>query len=115
MGSFRRILDTVLVGVFFLTSDVAHFHLCGTVNKQNIRFWIPENFLEIHKSSLHNLKVTFWCIVSQFEVIGHYVIEERDRTVTVTSDLYVALSRDFFQPKLAEFNQKVDEEGLNEV
>lgn len=113
--SCRRILDTIPVSAFLLTSDEAHFHLCGTVNKQNMRYWAPENPHEIHQSPLHSLKVTVWCAVSRFGVIGPYFFEERGQTVTVTSDRYVAMLRDFFQPRLAEFKKEIDEEGLDEV
>ncbi|KAE9536186.1 hypothetical protein AGLY_007409 [Aphis glycines] len=89
--SCRRILDTIPVSAFLLTSDEAHFHLCGTVNKQNMRYWAPENPHEIHQSPLHSLKVTVWCAVSRFGVIGPYFFEERGQTVTVTSDRYVAM------------------------
>lgn len=62
----RRILDTMPVDEFLLTSDEAHFHLCVTVNKQNMRYWAPENPHNIHQNSLHNLKVTAWCAVYSF-------------------------------------------------
>ncbi|KAL4098418.1 hypothetical protein QTP88_023037 [Uroleucon formosanum] len=61
-----------------------------------------------------NLKVIVWCAVSRFGVIGPYFFEERSQTVTVTSDRYVAMLRDFFQPRLAEFKKEIDEEGLDE-
>jgi hypothetical protein len=34
------------------SSDKAHFHLSGTVNKQNFRYWAAENPLE---NSMHDL------------------------------------------------------------
>uniref|UniRef100_A0A1B0CLP5 DUF4817 domain-containing protein n=1 Tax=Lutzomyia longipalpis TaxID=7200 RepID=A0A1B0CLP5_LUTLO len=44
-----------------LMSDEAHFHLCGGVNKQNMRFWGTENPRVIHEVPLHSPKVTVWC------------------------------------------------------
>jgi len=31
-----------------LFSDEVHFHLCGTVNKQNFRYWAVDNPRELH-------------------------------------------------------------------
>ena len=36
-----------------IMNDEAHFHLNGTVNKQNLRYWAPENPRNIHNSTLH--------------------------------------------------------------
>ena len=42
--------------VFF--SEEAHFHLLGSVNKQNMRYWSPENPRELHQRPLYVLRVT---------------------------------------------------------
>jgi len=76
--SCQRILDTVPGDAFFFTSDEAHFHMCGTVNKQNMRYWAPENPHEFRQSPLHSLKVTACRAVSHFGVIGPYFFEEKD-------------------------------------
>ena len=36
-----------------ITSDEAHFHLCGYVNKQNCRFWVKQNSQLLHEKPLH--------------------------------------------------------------
>ena len=41
-----------------IMSDKAHFHLNGTVNKQNFRYWASENPRDIHQRPLRNSKVT---------------------------------------------------------
>ena len=45
-------------------SDEAHFHLLGSVNKQNMCCWSPENPRELHQRPLHALRVTVWCALS---------------------------------------------------
>ena len=43
--------------IFFFFSD-AHFHLCGSVNKQNMRYWADIKPRELHQRPLHSPKVT---------------------------------------------------------
>jgi hypothetical protein len=43
---------------YLITSDEAHFHLSGYVNKQNFRFWGKENPQVLHETPLHSIKVT---------------------------------------------------------
>jgi len=47
-----------------ISSDEAHFHISGTVNKQNVRYWAAENPQTIHQRPLHSPKVTVWCALS---------------------------------------------------
>jgi hypothetical protein len=37
-----------------LMSDEAHFHVSGYVNKQNCRYWAPNNQRELHQRPLHS-------------------------------------------------------------
>ena len=79
--------------------DVAHFHLNGSVNKQNTRFWGTENPRVIHQHELHPLKVTIWCGVTSERVIGPYFFEDEDgNTVTVTGDRYREMLENFLRP-----------------
>ena len=55
-----------------MTRDQAHFHLDGSVNKQNFRYWAPQNPHEVHERPLHSPKVTVWCAVGKSGVIGPY-------------------------------------------
>lgn len=32
-----------------MMSDEAHFHLCGSVNKQNCRYWAAEDPRQLHQ------------------------------------------------------------------
>jgi hypothetical protein len=73
-----------------LMSDVAHFHLSGFVSKQNFCYWSATNPIELHERPLHNSKVTVWCAISSFGIIGPYFFEdERERAVPVTGPRYV--------------------------
>jgi transposase len=91
-----------------ITSDEAHFHLSGFVNKQNFRYWAESNPQKLHQKPLHCKRVTVWCAVGDCGVWGPYFFEEGDETVTVTSDRYVEMLKNFVKPKLRKFsNAKV--------
>jgi hypothetical protein len=84
-----------------IMSDEAHFHLNGNVNKQNFRYWSAENPHMLHQKPLHSEKVTVWCGVSAFGVLGPYFFENATgQSVTVTSDRYVELLREFLNDEL---------------
>ena len=53
----------------FVTSDEAHFHLNGIVNRQNIRSWLPINPRQLHERPLHCDMFTVWA-----GVIGPYFL-----------------------------------------
>ena len=78
-----------------IISDEAHFHLTGSVNKQNCRYWLPENPEIIHEKPLHSPKVTVWAGVAEFGIIGPYFFEG-----TVNTERYVELIENFVVPEL---------------
>jgi len=83
-------------------SNEAHFHLSGFVNKQNFHYWFVTNPIELHERSLHNSKVTVWCAITSFGIIGPYFFEaERERTLTLTGPRYVHVLENFLGPELA--------------
>jgi len=83
-------------------SDDAHFHLSGFVNKQNFRYLSATNPIELHKRPLHSSKVTVWCAISSFGIIGPYFFEdERERAVTVTGPRYFHMLENFLGPAVA--------------
>lgn len=88
--------------VFF--SDEAHFHISGCVNKQNMRYWSGDNPRELHEKPLHCERVTVWCAFSKAGIIGPYFFEENNRAVTVNSERYTEMIREFFLPKLEEMD-----------
>ncbi|PNF29530.1 hypothetical protein B7P43_G01911 [Cryptotermes secundus] len=97
------ILQNIPSGAVLISSDEAHFHLSGTVNKQNFRYWSAENPQELHQRPLHSPRVTVWCAVAEFGVWGPYFFEENGLTVTVTSNRYCHMIETFLRPKLNQF------------
>lgn len=84
-----------------IMSDEAHFELSGKVNKQNFRYWSSENPKHVVERPLHPEKVTVWCGVARFGIVGPYFFENnRENAVTVNSDRYVAMLREFLVPQL---------------
>ena len=91
----RDIVNTLLM------SDEAHFHMSGYVNKQNCRYWAPNNPHELHQRPLHSAKVTVWCAISSHGVIGPYFFENSDgSTVTVNAERYKIMLETFLQNEL---------------
>ena len=64
------------------------FHLSGFVNTQI--FWSATNPIELHERPFHSSKVTEWCAISSFGIMGPYFFEdERGKAVTVTGPHYI--------------------------
>ncbi|GBM63571.1 hypothetical protein AVEN_173071-1 [Araneus ventricosus] len=102
-ASSEAILQNVPRDVFLLSGDEALFHLSGCVDKQNFRYCSPNNPIQIHERPLHSERVTIWCAVADFGIIGPYFFEENGKAVTVTSARYVDMLRYFPQSKLYEY------------
>lgn len=83
-----------------IMSDEAHFHLSGYVNKQNFRYWCAEQPMQLHEQPLHAEKVTVWCGVATFGIIGPYFFQENNRTVTVNSERYLQMLETFLTAEL---------------
>lgn len=108
----EQMLARIPPAAVFFSSDEAHFHLSGAVNKQNFRYWAENNPRIIHERPLHSPKLTVWCAVSQLGVIGPYFFEEEGVTVTVNSERYVSMLENFLQPRLEEI---LEEEQLEDL
>ena len=84
-----------------LMSDEANFHLSGCVNKQNLQYWAEENPKENFMRPLHRERVTVWCGVKQFGIIGPYFFEnENGSVVTMNSARYVKMLQNVLPPEL---------------
>jgi len=96
-----EMLNDVGVISTLLMTDEAHFHLSGYVNKQNYGSWAPENPQGLHQRPLHSERLTVWCGIASFGVLGPYYFEDNEGSaVTVTSEHYVAMLRNFCEPEL---------------
>lgn len=107
IASCHAILENVPNNAVVLSSDEAHFHLSGYVNKQNFRYRAENNPRQLHERPLHSQHVTVWCAVADFGIIGPYFFEEEGRTVTVTSQRYVHMLNNFLKPKPNEIGNRV--------
>ncbi|PNF42816.1 hypothetical protein B7P43_G13094, partial [Cryptotermes secundus] len=57
---------------------------------------------EIYERPLHSSKVTEWCAISSFGIIGLYFFEDEwERAVTVTGPRYIHMLESFLSPALA--------------
>jgi hypothetical protein len=65
-------LDILDEDAVIIMSDEAHFLLDGTVNKQNYTYWAQENPQQLHQKPLHSSKVTVWCGIAKFGIVGPY-------------------------------------------
>jgi hypothetical protein len=80
-------------------SDEAHFHLRGTVNKQNFRYWSAANSHELHQRPTYDPKVTVLCTVWSRGVTGPSFFENEDgKACTVTSQRYTEMINEFLPP-----------------
>jgi len=87
-SAFAELMPEIIVeyeDAIIMMSDEAHFHLNGSVNKQNFQYWAPQNAHEVHERPLHSPKVTVWCAIDKVGVIGPYFFEENGITMTVNS------------------------------
>ena len=96
-------------------SDEAHFHLNGTVNKQNCCYWSPDNVHTIHQQPLHSDHVTVWCAVAPFGIIGPYFFEKNRITVTVNSLTTSKWLQTFCSQNCAVEEQSVPMCGFNKM
>ena len=83
-----------------IINNEAHFHLNGTVNRQNLQYWASENPREIHQRPLHSPKVTVWWGLGKCGIFGPFFFEEGKETATVTSDRYIRMFENCFLSEL---------------
>lgn len=110
--NFAVLMQVILAdnenAVIFM-SDEAHFYLDGEVNKQNMRYWAPNNPRNVHEKRLHSQRVTVWCAISPFGIIGPYFFESEDgETVTVNAERYTHMLRTFLRPQLRRLDIEIE-------
>jgi hypothetical protein len=88
-------------------TDKTHFHLSGSVNKHDYSYWAPENSQEFHQTALHNDKLTVWCGIMSFGLLGpHFFEDQEGAAATVTLKHYVEMLCNFCEPEL--HNREID-------
>ena len=96
----QHILMNVPPTTILLTSDEAHFHLTGCVNKQNFRYCAEANPHELHERPLHSDRVKVYCAVGEFGVLGPYFFKDNGSAVTITPARYIEMLENFLRPLL---------------
>lgn len=92
-----------------IMTDESHFQLHGERNKQNLRFWAAENPHIIVEQELHPQKVTVWCGICSFGILGPYFFEdERGNPVTVNSERYVEMLQTFLLDAIRQLQLPLD-------
>ena len=81
-------------------TDEAHFHIDGSVVKQNCRVWGTEHPHEVAFRQGHSPHVTVWCGVASWGIVGPYFFQEGRRVATVTGVRYSRMLEDFVLPQL---------------
>ena len=84
-------------------SDEAHCHLNGYINSHNAIHWGSERPTDVSQKPLHPIKVTVWCAISSFGILGPYFFENNGRTVTVNGTRYLHMLQNDFSPDLTRF------------
>jgi len=79
MNACELLLDVIPKGCYcFFFSDEDHFHLCGSVNKRNMRYLADTNPQKLHERPLHFPKVTVCCAISSDGIIGPWFFEDSE-------------------------------------
>jgi hypothetical protein len=72
----ERLIRILSDDPIILMTDEAHFSLTGCVNKLNFQYWAEENPQQLHQRLVHSARVTVWCGVANFGIIGTYFFED---------------------------------------
>jgi hypothetical protein len=78
-----------------LHSDEANFHLSGSVNRHNFRYWSDDNPHWVTEEPLHSPKVIVWAAVGVKRIIGPFFFDE-----TVNGERYLLMLQTQFWPQL---------------
>lgn len=81
-------------------SDEAHFHLDGTLSKQNCRYWSEENPHVTVDKDLYPAYLSVWCAISTKAVIGPFFFENELGVTTVNARRYTDMLERFFVQQL---------------
>jgi hypothetical protein len=73
--------------------------MSGFMNKQNCRYWAPNNPHECQQRLPHNAKVTAWCSICSHGINGPPFFKNAGRrhTVTLNTEWYKVIMETFLQ------------------
>lgn len=84
----------------FVFTDEAHFHLCGNVNRHNLRYYAKENPNFFLTQPLHSSRVTVWAGVWAGGFLGPFFFDE-----TITGSRYLEMLQNVVLPMLREIEE----------
>lgn len=84
-------------------SDESHFHLDGTVNRHNCRYWARENPAWVTEQSLHSPRTTAWAAIWRGGIIGPFFVDEN-----ITSERYLTMLKEQFWPAVVRHHLQHD-------
>jgi hypothetical protein len=79
-------------------TDEATFHLCGKVNRHNLRFWGTEHPRATLQHERDSPKVNVFCAITNRSVFGSFFFAE----TTVTGCTYLDMLSEWLLPQLEE-------------
>ena len=85
-------------------SDECTFHLCGKVNRHNVRVWGTENPKPVCEVACDSPKVNVFCGVSTFKVYGPFFFSEQ----TVTGIAFLDMLTEWLLEKMKLNEDSVD-------
>ena len=104
----QGILANVLLTAILFTSDEAHFHLTGCVNKQNFRCWAVANPLNFTRDRFIVRELRFVCCRSIWCFRALLFPRRGRQRSNITSDRYIETLENFLQPQLNELAADVE-------
>jgi len=85
-------------------SDECTFHLCGKVNRHNVRIWRTENPKSVVEVARDSPKVNVFCAVSTFKVYGPFLFSKQ----IVTGIEFLDMLTEWLLPQLNEDSADLD-------
>lgn len=101
------VLDRLFTDKNFLKkivfSDEATFHVCGKVNKHNVRIWGTEKPYEVREHIRDSPKLNVWCAISYDRLIGPFFFQEK----SINGNIYLDMLENFAYPQLEDLQPNV--------
>ena len=86
--------------MIIMMSDEAHFHVNGSVNKQNFWYWAAQSPMKCMKDHWTARKWRFGVLLVKLASLVRTFFEENGITTTVNSARYFDMINNFLEPEL---------------